>query len=79
MTVTDEAKLIAIRQQLLEMRYKLDASINIINYVFDQPNTSDKSVSRFDVRSDFNSCNIVEPGGQDSIFVEEEDEEECEA
>jgi len=36
MTVTDEAKLFAIRQQLFEMRYKLDASINIINYVFDR-------------------------------------------
>ena len=38
MTVTDEAKLIAVRKQLLEMRFKLDASINIINYVFDKPN-----------------------------------------
>ena len=36
MTVTDEAKLFAIRQQLMEMRYKLDASINIINYVFER-------------------------------------------
>jgi len=36
MTVTDEAKLFAIRTQLLEMRYKLDASINIINYVFER-------------------------------------------
>jgi hypothetical protein len=36
MTVTDEAKLFAIRTQLLEMRFKLDASINIINYVFER-------------------------------------------
>ena len=36
MTVTDEAKLFAIRKQLLEMRYNLDASINIINYVFER-------------------------------------------
>jgi hypothetical protein len=36
MTVTDEAKLLAIRTQLLEMRFKLDASINIINYVFER-------------------------------------------
>ena len=42
MTVTDEAKLFAIRTQLLEMRFKLDASIKIINYVFERsPNTSE--------------------------------------
>jgi hypothetical protein len=44
MTVTDEAKLFAIRQQLFEMRYKLDASINIINYVFER-NENDATVA----------------------------------
>ena len=45
MTVTDEAKLFAIRQQLIEMRYNLDASINIINYVFERDNTPNESVN----------------------------------
>ena len=48
MTVTDEAKLFAIRQQLLEMRYKLDASINIINYVFERPSASQDQRSKGD-------------------------------
>ena len=42
MTVTDEAKLFAVRQQLLEMRFKLDASIKIINYVFDRDESSNE-------------------------------------
>lgn len=93
MTVTDEAKLFTIRQQLLEMRFKLDASINIINYVFDRPAVSDEAVPRLDVPNDFNSCrDVIEFGGQDSAtglhpgqlpddlqFVEEETEIECEA
>ena len=48
MTVTDEAKLFAIRTQLLEMRYKLDASINIINYVFERPSASQDQRSKGD-------------------------------
>ena len=56
MTVTDEAKLFAIRQQLLEMRYKLDASINIINYVFDRVESPSEMVGRSTDRHD--SCTI---------------------
>ena len=49
MTVTDEAKLFAIRKQLLEMRYNLDASINIINYVFERSNDPGLVVDRINV------------------------------
>jgi hypothetical protein len=55
MTVTDEAKLFAIRQQLLEMRYKLDASINIINYVFERDD------SGLEVPAYPEPCAIVHP------------------
>jgi hypothetical protein len=54
MTVTDEAKLFAIRTQLLEMRFKLDASINIINYVFERVDTTDVPVSS--ITSDTDTC-----------------------
>jgi hypothetical protein len=36
MNVTDEAKLITIRKQLIESQFKLNSAIKIIDYVFDR-------------------------------------------
>ncbi len=42
MTITDEAKLFAVRQQLIESQRNLHAAIKIINYVFDRDVTPAK-------------------------------------
>jgi len=60
MTVTDEAKLFAIRQQLLEMRYKLDASINIINYVFERNDSGVEVLSNPIVSEPVASSAVIE-------------------
>ena len=77
MTVTDEAKLFAIRTQLLEMRFNLDASINIINYVFERDVTPTKldtdSVPSDDVVIDCDPVTGLYPG--QISYVEES---ECE-
>lgn len=39
MTVTDEAKLFAIRQQLIQAQRGIDAATKIINYVFERDTT----------------------------------------
>ena len=62
MTVTDEAKLFAIRQQLLEMRFKLDASINIINYVFKRDD------SGLEVPAHPEPCSIISPGDSLELY-----------
>ena len=83
MTVTDEAKLFAIRTQLLEMRFKLDASIKIINYVFERsPNTSEVvgSLHHSDDTNLSDPVNGLYPGQIQSKELEckiEADSEEC--
>ena len=62
MTVTDEAKLFAIRQQLLEMRFKLDASINIINYVFERTD------SGLEVPTNPEPCAVVSPSDSLELY-----------
>ena len=83
MTVTDEAKLFAIRTQLLEMRYKLDASINIINYVFERDDSglevpvkpdNDKPISPSDIIIELYPGQIAPPPD----FTDQDPEEDPE-
>ena len=81
MTVTDEAKLFAVRQQLLEMRFKLDASIKIINYVFERDNTFTESIDD-DGSSEFtDTCDPITglyPGQKPNMEnTDTEDTAEC--
>ena len=84
MTVTDEAKLFAIRTQLLEMRFKLDASIKIINYVFERHETPPKLDNGSVLGYDTCSCDPVtglypgqKPNMEDTECENEADMTEC--